>query len=65
MLIYRNEDMRYVIDSYVHNIHYRELLQLRYCDGLTYEEIACMVNFSPQHVKAICHQYKEMLFSHL
>ena len=63
MTIYRNEDMCHAINEYVHNVRYRELLRLRYCDGLTYEEIAGIVNFSPQHVKAICHQYKDMLIS--
>lgn len=62
---YKNSDMRRTIDEYVHNPRYREILRLRFCDGFTYEEIAEEVNFSPQHVKALCHKYKPVLISHL
>lgn len=62
---YKNSDMLHVISEYVHNPKYRDILRLRYCDGFTYEEIAGEVNFSPQHVKAICAKYKPVLISHL
>ena len=62
---YKNSDMLHVISEYVHNPKYRDILRLRYCDGFTYEEIAGEVNFSPQHVKAICSKYKTILISHL
>lgn len=65
MPIYRNSDMCRAIEEYVHNPRYRELLRLRYCDGYTYEEIAEKINFSPQHVKHICHSYKALLISRL
>lgn len=58
MTIYRNEDMCQAINSYVHNLRYREILRLKYCDGYTHEEIAEMVGYSTQHVKAICRKYK-------
>lgn len=62
---YRNSDMKLAIDEYVHNPRYRELLRLRYCDGMTYEEIADAVDYSTQHIKTICKKYKETLYSHL
>ena len=62
---YTNTQMATAINEYVHNKRYRELLMLRYCDDLTYEEISEAVNFSPQHVKHICKTYKELLFSRL
>ncbi len=62
---YKNSDMCQVIDEYIHNARYRELLRLRFCEGLTYEEIAEAVNFSPQHVKHICKQHKSFLMRHL
>ena len=65
MPIYKNSDMCLAIDEYVHNPRYKELLRLRYCEGKTYEEIAEIVNFSPQHVKHICKSYKELLISRL
>ena len=60
---YKNSDMRLAIAEYVHHPRYRELLSLRYCDGHTYEEIAELVNYSPQHVKHICKTYKALLMS--
>lgn len=65
MPIYKNSDMCRAIDEYVHNPRYREILRLRFCEGFTYEEIAGVVGFSPQHVKYICREYKELLVSRL
>ena len=63
MPVYKNSDMTNVINEYVHNPRYREILRLRFIDGFTYEEIAEAVNFSPQHVKYICSSYKPLLIS--
>jgi len=65
MPVYKNSDMCKAIDEYVHNPKYRKILHMRYCDGFTYEEIAEEVNFSPQHIKFICTQYKSVLLSHI
>ena len=62
---FRNSDMRLAIEEYVHNSKHRELLRLRYCDGYTYEEIAWRTDYSPQHVKAVCREYKNLLISRL
>lgn len=64
-MIYKNSDMRNAINEYVHNPRYRETLVLRFCEGFTYEEIAEAVNFSPQHVKYICSEYKPLLMSQM
>ena len=65
MLDYKNSEMMMVIDEYVHNPRYRELLRLRYCDGFTYEEIAEKVNFSARHVRNICKIYRPLLIDNL
>ena len=62
---YRNSDMALAIEEYVHNTRYREMLRMRYCEGMTYEEIAEAVDYSTQHIKTICYKYKELLYSHL
>ena len=62
---YRNSDMCRTIDEYIHNPRYRIILRLRFCESLTYEEIAEEVGYSPQHVKDICRRHKHTLFSHL
>ena len=60
---YRNSDMKLAIEEYVHNQHHRELLRLRYCEGLTYEEISEKTNYCPDHIKRLCKKYKTMLLS--
>lgn len=62
---YKNSDMCHAIEEYVRNPRYKQLLRMRYCEGRTYEEIAERVNYSTQHVKRICKQYKKLLMSHL
>ena len=61
--MYKRSDMCRAIDDYVLNPRYRELLKLRYCEGLTYEQISAAVNYSPQHVKHVCTVYKNRLMS--
>lgn len=58
---YSNSAMSAAISEYVHNARYREILLLRFCEGLTHEEIAERANYSPQHVRAICKTYKPIL----
>ena len=65
MPAYNRFDMCNVINAYIVNSRYREVLRLRYCEGFTYEEIGEIVNFSPQHVKHICKSNISMLLSHL
>ena len=61
--MYKNSEMRHAIEEYVHDSKYRELLRLRFCDGLTYEQIAEIVSYSPEHVRGICRKYKKLLIS--
>ena len=60
---YRRSDMCNAIDEYVINPTYRKMLKLRYCEGLTYEQIAGLTNYSTQHVKYICKKYKDDLMN--
>lgn len=62
---YRNSDMCNCIEEYVRNPRYRSVLRLRYCEGMTYEEIGETVGYSSQHVKHICKTYRDILMSHL
>lgn len=63
--MYSRRDMHSVIEDYVVNPRHREVLRLRYYEGMTHEQVACSTNYSTQHVKSICKQYKECLFSRL
>ena len=62
---YSNSQMRQIIDEYIHHPRYRIVLRLRFCESLTYEEIAEEVGYSPQHVKDLCRRYKPLLISRL
>ena len=63
MPIYSNSDMARTIAEYVHNQRHRELLRLRYCEGLTYEEISEKTSYCPDHIKRLCKEYKPLLLS--
>ena len=53
------------IDRYVINARYREVLRLKFCEGLTYEQVAESTHYSTQHVKHICKTYKDDLISRI
>ena len=63
MSSYNRNDMRNVIDSYVVNPRYRQILCLRFCEGFTMDQVAEATNYSTQHVKHICKSYKDLLIS--
>lgn len=62
---YSNTRMREVISEYVHDKRYRRVLELIFCDGLTYEQAAEEVRFSVQNIKRIVKLYREYLFNKL
>ena len=62
---YKRSDMCKAIDDYVINSRYREILRLRFCEGMTHEQISEATNYSTQHVKHICKTYKDFLMSQL
>ena len=59
--MYSRTQMSANIDDYVVNARYREVLRLRYCEGLTHEQVAEATHYSTQHVKSICKTYKDAL----
>ena len=62
-MIYNRIELCKLIDSYVINPRYREVLRLKLCEGLTYEQVAEAANYSTQHVKYIVKEYKGFLIS--
>ena len=69
---YTNSQIRALIEEYVHSIRDRELLFLRFIDGLTYEQIA--TRYQQEHpdnyisidtVKRAIRKSESKLFSHL
>lgn len=58
-----NSTLSALIDEYVHNARYREVLKDRLIDGLTYAEIADARGYSERQVRNICYKCEERLFS--
>ena len=62
---YTNSEMRELINEHIHNARHREILLLRYIDGLTYERIAEVVGMSTQQIKNIIYKAQQRLIRHL
>lgn len=56
-----NSTIEYVIDEYIHNKRYRQILKLRFIDGLTYEKIAEEVDMSVRQVKTIIYKHGDRM----
>lgn len=62
---YTNSQMCKIIDEHIHNAKYRNILKLRFIDGLTYEKIAEAVDMSTQQVKTIIYRSQNKLLRFL
>lgn len=60
---YSNTELAWLIDEYVHNLKYREILKDRLIDGLTYSEIAALRNYSDRQIRNIVYKCEEKIFS--
>lgn len=65
MIEYTNDDMAHVIDQYVHSERDRNLLKLRYIDGVHIEPLSEKVGLTPRQVANILRKYEAVLFKHL
>lgn len=65
---YANSHMEYMIDEYVtgkRSERNREILKLRFLRGLTYEEIAEVMDMSDKQIGRIIHRYGDPLLIRL
>lgn len=63
--MYTNSQIKAAIDEHVHVAWQREALKLRYCEGLTYEQIGERTGYSTQYIKEIMKKHKPLLFPYL
>lgn len=56
---YSNSRIAIVIDEYVHNAKYREILKLRWIDGITQEKVAEIVDMSVRQIKNIDYWFEQ------
>ena len=62
---YSNSEISNIIDEYIHNALYRQVLKSRYIDGLTYEAIAEHYDISVRNAKNIVYKNEAKIFKHL
>lgn len=60
-----NSEIDHLINEYIHNQKYREVLHYRLVDGLTYEKIADKMDMSVRQIKNIVYKTEAKLFKHL
>ena len=62
---YTNSRIRELIEDFVHSRRDRIILSARLIDGLTFEQIAELVDMSPRQVRTIVHKCETTLFKNL
>lgn len=65
MTEYTNSQIDFYISEYIHSKRDRDILRLRYIDGLTYEQISERVDMSVRQVKNIIYKNQDKLFKHM
>ncbi len=63
--MYTNSQMIAAIDEHVHSSWQRDALKLRFCDGMTYEQIAEKLGYSTVYIKEIVKKHRDILFANL
>ena len=54
-----------LINEYVHDKTYREILKARLIDNTKFDDLAFEFNYSVRHVKRIVYKAQEQLYRHL
>jgi DNA-binding transcriptional regulator LsrR (DeoR family) len=62
---YSNSEISKVIDEYIHNQKYRDLMKRRYIDGILQENLAEEFNLSVRQVQNIIYKNENIIFKHL
>lgn len=63
--MYTNSQMQAAINEHIHSAWQREACRLRFCDGLTHEQIAERLGYSTQYIKETIKKNKALLFTYL
>lgn len=62
---YTNSQISHIIDEYIHNALYRNILKSRYIDGMTYEAIAEKYDRTPRQISNIIYKNEKIIFDKL
>ena len=64
-MLYTNSQMQITIDEHIHSSWQREACRLRFCEGMTYEQIGERLGYSTQYIKQIIKRHRTILFANL
>lgn len=59
--VYSNHDFFEFVNQYCHNKKHREILIDRYCDGLTFAELADKYNYPERSIKSIVYKHDDII----
>ena len=62
---YKNSQMAYVIDEYVHSERDRQILKRRYIDGICIDPLSDEFGLTPRQISKIILKHEAVLFRHL
>lgn len=62
---YSNEQIEQAINQYIHNATHREILKSRLIDGVIFDDLAEMYNYSTRHIKRIVYKGQVTIFKAL
>lgn len=62
---YKNSDVLYAIDEYIHSQRDRDLLKSRLIDGLTFDELSAKYHLSSRRIKTIVYKQGDVVFKNL
>ena len=62
---YTNSQISHIIDEYIHNALYRNILKSRYIDGMTYEAIAEKYDRTTRQISNIIYKNEKIIFDKL
>ena len=54
-----------IIDEHIFNEKYRDIIKLKFLDGMTYEQVAEQVGMSDRQVKRIIYKYGDKVLFHV
>lgn len=56
-----NSEIIGLIDEWIHNSIYRDILKSRFIEGMTFEELAQKYDYSVRHIKHIVYKYGDYI----
>ena len=59
--VFSSEDFCIFVERYCHKAAHRPILIDRYCDGLTFADLADKYNYPERHIKTIIYKHDDLI----